>query len=189
MKVEVLFYISVPIVYWMIHKYGKNKVLISIIIFSLLYNYATRIAGILTEDSMFYTLNHQLPGELAYFYLPVLMLQHHQWVKRNGKALMWISFLMLIPFFFDARYDFLHPLCVPVFIVTFAYECKWLLFTKKWKDFSYEFYLFRFPIIQTVIFLGWGTTRWSIALIALLLIFIIAIPLHYLCKKISDLIG
>lgn len=188
MKVEVLFYISVPLVYKMIQKYGKNKVLWSIVICSLLCNYSMRLAEYLTGNSIFYTLIHQIPCELVYFYTPALMLHNWEWVKKHGKTLMWITLLLLIPYFFDERFCWLHPLIIPILVITAGYEAKWLLPTSKWKDFSYEFYLFHFPVLQTIIFMGWASTQWSVALIALPLIFALAIPLHFVSKKISDMI-
>lgn len=188
MKVEVLFYISVPLVYKMIQKYGKNKVLWSIVICSLLCNYSMRLAEYLTGNSIFYTLIHQIPCELVYFYTPALMLHNWEWVKKHGKTLMWITLLLLIPYFFDERFCWLHPLIIPILVITAGYEAQWLLPTSKWKDFSYEFYLFHFPVLQTIIFMGWASTQWSVALIALPLIFALAIPLHFISKKISDMI-
>ena len=188
MKVEVLFYISVPLVYKMIQKYGKNKVLWSIVICSLLCNYSMKLAEYLTGNSIFYTLIHQIPCELVYFYTPALMLHNWEWVKKHGKTLMWITLLLLIPYFFDERFCWLHPLIIPILVITAGYEAKWLLPTSKWKDFSYEFYLFHFPILQTIIFMGWASTQWSVALIALPLIFALTIPLHFVSKKISDMI-
>ena len=186
MKIEVLFYLTVPLVHWLIRQYGSTKILLTIILFSLLYNYATYIAFAQTNNPIYYTMNHQLPGELVYFYTPVLMLQHMEWVRRHGRVLLLAASVLIVPFFFDNSLDWLHPISIPVFVVTFAYECKWLLPTARWIDFSYEFYLFRFPVLQTIIFLGWATTLPEVALIALPLIFAIAIPLHYLSKQISD---
>lgn len=186
MKVEVLFYISVPIVHWLIGKFGKHKVLLSIICISLIYNYGTSIAYQQTGNQLFYTLNHQLPGELSYFYIPVLMHYHFDWVRKHGKLLMWASASFFALAWIDERFIFLLPLCLPVLVITFAYECTWLLPTAHWKDVSYEFYLLRFPILQTIIFLGLGTSLWQTALIALPLTFMLAIPLHYLSKAMAN---
>lgn len=186
MKVEVLFYITVPLVHWFIGKWGKKKVLLTIIIGSLTYYYATYIAYQLTGNHIFYTLNHQLPGELSFFYIPVLMLYHFDWVRQHGKPLLWGSAAMMLLYFIDSHFSFLLPLCLPVLVITSAYECTWLLPTARWKDFSYEFYLFRFPVLQALTCLGLASSVGQTALISLPLIFAVAIPLHYLSKAISD---
>ena len=186
MKVEVLFYLSVPVVHWLTERFGHNKTLISIIIASLAYNYLTEWAYLATGNPFYSTLNHQIIGNLAVFYTPVLMLYHMEWVRRHGQMLMWCALALLVPFFFRYEFHYLLPIVLPVLVVTFAYECRWLLFTADWKDFSYEFYLFRFPVLQVLASLGLGMPLTLTALLALLLICLLAVPAHYLSKAIAD---
>lgn len=186
MKVEVLFYISVPVVHWMIGKFGKHKVLLTIILLSLAYNYGTAVAYRLTGNQLFNTLNHQLPGELSYFYIPVLMHYHFDWVRKHGKRLMWASAALFALALLNGGCSFFLPLCLPPLVITFAYECTWLLATARWKDFSYEFYLLRFPILQTIVATGLAASLGQTAIVALILTFVLAIPLHYLSKALSN---
>jgi len=188
MKVEVLFYISVPIVHWLMQRYGRNRVVLGIVVASLAYNYLTEWAFLTTGNALYNTLNHQIPGQLSVFYTPVLMLLHMEWVRRHGLLLLLTAAALLVPYCMSRDFHYLLPLAIPVLVVTFAYECRPLLFTSGWKDFSYEFYLFRFPVLQVLASLGLGLSLGLTAGLALLLIFALAIPAHYLSKALADTI-
>ncbi len=183
MKIEVLFYISLPMVHWAMKRWGTNRTLLSIILLSLSYYYATLFAYLYTENPLFSTLNYQFPGELCFFYIPVLMLNNWTWVKKHLNALLGTSAALLLLYCADWHFQFLLPLFLPVLVITFGYGCKWLLRTAVWKDFSYEFYLFHFPLLQ-ILFMAKGTGLPTVSAFFVILpvIFIIAIAVHYLCR-------
>lgn len=180
MKVEVLFYVTVPIVHRLIGKYGKNKVLLPIIICSLIFYYAMWIMYVTTGNQFFYSMSHQIVAILPYFYIPVLLLYNFEWVKAHIKTILLISSVMMIPCLSTTIDAFLLPLVLPVWLVSFAYGCKWLLFSARWKDITYPFYLFHFPVLQlTIAFLGTASPI-LIALVALPVTISVAIGLQML---------
>ena len=178
MKVEVLFYVTVPIVHWLIGKYGKNRVLLPIIICSLIFYYTMLVMYVVTDDQFFYSMTHQIIAVLPYFYIPVLLLYNFDWVKSHIQTIMLVSSVLMIPCLSTSIDSFLLPLVLPVWIVSFAYGCKWLLFSAKWKDVSYQFYLFHFPVLQLSIAMLGGTSTTFIAAVALSATIFIAICLY-----------
>ena len=183
MKVEVLFYVTVPIVHRLIGKYGKNRVLLPIIICSLIFYYTMLVMYVATGNQFFYTMTHQIIAVLPYFYIPVFMLYNFEWVKSHIKTLMSVSSVLMIPCLSTTIDSFLLPLVLPVWMVSFAYGCKWLLFSSRWEDISYQFYLFHFPVLQLTIAILGMTSPITIALIALPLTILIATGLHILTPE------
>ncbi len=186
MKVEVLFYVTVPIVHRLIGKFGKNRVLLPIIICSLVFYYTMLAMYVATDDKFFYSMTHQIIAVLPYFYIPVFLLYNFEWVKSHIKTLMLVSSVLMIPCLSTTIDSFLLPLVLPVWMVSFAYGCKWLLFSAHWKDISYQFYLFYFPVLQLTIAILGTASPVLIALVALPVTVIIATGLHMLTPATSS---
>ena len=180
MKVEVLFYVTVPVVHRLIGKYGKNRVLVPVIICSLVFYYTMLAMYLTTGNQLFYSMTHQVVAVLPYFYIPVLMLYNFEWVKSHIRTLMTVSSILMIPCLSTTVDSFLLPLVLPVWTVSFAYGCKWLLFSAGWKDISYQFYLFHFPVLQLTIAVLGAASPILIASVALPATVIIALGLHLL---------
>ena len=148
MKVEIMFYVTVPVVYGLIRRFGKNKVLVSVVALSILYDVLTAELYNYTGNVIYTKLNHQIFSMLAYFYAPVLLLFNKEAVKRFILPLLLISTPLLLCAYSNEWIRQLSPLTLSVVLVSFAYGVKKLNFVYGWKDVSYEFYLLHFPILQ-----------------------------------------
>ena len=95
MKVEIMFYVSVPIVYWLINRFGKNRVLIVIVALSILYDIGTAELYNHTGNPIYARLNHQVFGMFAYFYTPVLLLFNREKISRYALLLLVLCIPML----------------------------------------------------------------------------------------------
>lgn len=184
MKIEVLFYATVPLVHWLMKRWGTDKTLLSIIIPSLLYHYVTHIAYTLTGIPLLYTLHHQLPGVLCQFYIPVLMLCHADRVDAHLSTLLCASGLpVLFSLFVPSLLNWVLPVCVPILIVTFARRCRQWFTATPWPDFTYEFYLLHFPVLQVLLCTIPQARPLAIACMALTLTVLLAQGLHTLQKR------
>ena len=167
MKVEIMFYISVPIVYWLINRFGKNKVLLPVVLLSILYNVITAELYAHTQLPLFSSLNHQIFGVLSFFYAPVLILLNSDWIRKYIVPLLSVSLVLHLLSHFDKNFNYVDALPYSLFLLAFVYGVKPLLSTYRWKDYSYEFYLFRFPIMQTVVFCFPQIEVWQLFLASL----------------------
>ncbi|MGN0214132.1 MAG: acyltransferase family protein [Muribaculaceae bacterium] len=183
LKVEIMFYLSVPIVAYLIKRYNKNIVLFLIIIFSITWDICTSQLYYFTEKKIFYDLNHQIFGELSFFYFPVLLYNHRTVVLRKW----WIFALALIILpvqTYVLGINYFNCLLLPTILLFIAYKASFLFKLSRVTDYSYEMYLARFPILQTLCLIGmpYNATTFVVSLI---IIFFIAYYLHSICAKIS----
>ena len=148
MKVEIMFYISVPIVYWLINRFGRNKVVISIVLLSILYDVLTAELYNYTGNPVYAKLNHQVFGMFAYFYMPVLLLFNKEKIRKYIIPLLVLSIPLLLCAYSNEWAKRISPFTLSIVLVAFAYGLKKLHFSYGWKDVSYEFYLLHFPILQ-----------------------------------------
>lgn len=183
MKVEVMFYLSIPFVHEAMKRFGSNKTLLTIIGASILYNVVTAELYQATGIPIFYSLNHQILGELAMFYTPVLMLINRERIEPWLKWLAMPALCILILQFEHFCFSYANPITISILVIAFAFECKWLFFTARWRDLTYEFYLFRFPVLQVIVLFGTSLMRWQVAAIALPAIFAMALLVNMLTKR------
>jgi peptidoglycan/LPS O-acetylase OafA/YrhL len=148
MKVEIMFYISVPIVYWLINRFGRNKVVISIVLLSILYDVLTAELYNYTGNPVYAKLNHQVFGMFAYFYMPVLLLFNKETIRKHIIPLLVLSIPLLLCAYSNEWAKRFSPFTLSIVLVAFAYGVKKLHFSYGRKDVSYEFYLLHFPILQ-----------------------------------------
>lgn len=183
MKIEIAFYISVPIVYRLMKRYGKNSTLFSTVALSIAYYIATSELYKLTGKPIFDILNHQIPGEFSYFYFPVIMLVNRKWFSRHMRILFSASLLLLLLSYSIYDLYYLSPLTLSIVILTFAYKAEPYIKAFRWKDITYEFYLLRFPILQILVFTGLSGNLYLIFIAGLLLPTVMAMVLHRLCMQ------
>ncbi len=178
MKIEIMFYLTIPLVHKAMMKWGKNRTLITLIISSIIYKVATNEIFYATGNTLFYTLKHQIPGELSFFYIPALMVENWELTQKAVRKLAIPALALLVLQFFFDKAAYANPVSISILVLAFAFECKWLLFTHKWRDISYEFYLFRFPVLQTIVFVAPLLPMWQVSAIALPIIFSIAFVMN-----------
>lgn len=159
-KVEIAFYITVPIFVWIIRRIGPTPVLISTYILSSVY--AAHVTG---------SLQHQLPGELRHFmagaacYYGWPLLQRYK--KLIATACVIIIYTeMLLP---GIPLNFLMPAAVGILVICAGLFC-YLGDFGRHGDFSYGIYILHFPIIQILNQIGvfefssWGGLLVAVAL-------------------------
>jgi len=145
-KIEVAFYLIVPLIVWLCRKMGNWQVLASLFLASVIYRVAI-------ERLSHATLAAQLPGQLCFFMVGAFAYYYFGWFKRYSN-LMWvvsIGFYLLSCFTdwiaFRAIGVSLGVICAGFLLPAFGQPAKY-------GDFSYGTYVFHFPVIQAFIAVG-----------------------------------
>ncbi|MFR9166695.1 MAG: acyltransferase family protein [Dysgonomonas sp.] len=153
-KVELMLYLTVPLVYKLLTKYNKLAVLIIIYILSSVYSYGLEYLYGLTGHGMLKTLSKQFPGQMMYFYSPVILLVYFKTFLKYKNYILIFSVIFLVFLESYPVLEYIEPLVLSACIVGFAYSFNWLSIIRKLGDSSYGIYLCHFPIIQLFIQLG-----------------------------------
>lgn len=183
LKVEIMFYLTVPLVAHLLKRYNRNLILISIITFSVVWDITTSQLYYMTENKIFSDLNHQIFGELSYFYFPILLYNYRDiLLKRWWVLFISISLLLLQQHIWQLCY--LNCFSISIIILYLAYKPTFLFPISNITDYSYEMYLLRFPILQLLCLASIPANYFTLS-IALIIIFLIAYVLNHICNKFS----
>ena len=171
LKIEVMFYVSVPIFVFLFRRYNKIILIIFIYLLSVLWAETFLYLGGQTGRNIYYELGRQLPGQLRYFISGAFFYYYLHYFERNFKYFLGIS----VPILLLNQYYSL-PLLEPAALASVV--CFFALFLYvgkfgKFGDFSYGVYILHCPIIQLSIHFGvfrhnsWLFLTWVIALTTL----------------------
>jgi peptidoglycan/LPS O-acetylase OafA/YrhL len=162
LKIEVVFYLFVPLMHYLGNRFGIKKVVGALFLLSCIWKYGFALLdtmyssqGIYTLDSSrsFYAqLEAQFPGQLLYFCAGILLLLYFDTLKRHFLSISGIStgLFLLDHWFMRGNLDVLW---ISGLVFVFGF---WRYFGNfsKYGDFSYGVYIVHFPILQALIALG-----------------------------------
>jgi peptidoglycan/LPS O-acetylase OafA/YrhL len=153
-KVEVMFYCCVPVMVWLIRKFGHLPVLLLAIIGSITWHYGFFVAGQMTDTDLFLRLAKQLPGQLSFFAGGALAYYRTRDGKQPPPA--WSAALAVAAYALadGAASHVVAPIAVPIIVYWAAVAVPRLWSTESTGDFSYGLYLYHFPIAQALIASG-----------------------------------
>ena len=185
LKIEVAFYLSVPLMHYLCVRYGTKIIMGAIFCFSCLWKYGFaflasryhphRIFSLDSSHNIFSHLEAQFPSQLVYFSAGILLLLYFDTLKLYFRSIFCITVcLYLIDHFFTG--GALDVLWISGIVFVFGF---WRYFGNfsKYGDFSYGTYIVHWPILQIMIALGFAKMNpavffiVSISLIALASIF------------------
>jgi peptidoglycan/LPS O-acetylase OafA/YrhL len=143
-KIEVMFYIGVPIIVWLCRRLHRDAVLWTLFALSIVYRVA------MADHN---SLALQLPGQLSFFMIGALIHYHLRWFEANGKwitvgaALLWGAYVATGWFVF-------RPAAVATLTLSACLLLPVVKGPTRWGDFSYGTYVLHWPIIQLIIAAG-----------------------------------
>lgn len=152
-KIEVMFYISVPIIVLFVLNKNILKGLIGIYILSIIYSLILFYQADGDKNSIYILLQRQLPGQLTFFISGAFLYYFYNHFVRHvqlyilfaGIGIFISGFLSFLPFF---------PISLAILVIYFATQFHYLGNWGKYGDFSYAIYIWHFPVIQVFISLG-----------------------------------
>lgn len=177
LKIEVLFYMAVPLIAWLARRYGHLLVLSLLYIASVSYTLVLEQLYAASGQNLHKVLSHQLPGQLTYF---IVGIGFYHWRDKFPKLRIWFLPALLVLCFVrePVMLVILGPMTLGAVVIAIAVVFRPLGHFGKHGDLSYGAYIVHFPILQALIQLGlFPSNGWQGPAIAIGLI----IPVAYLC--------
>ncbi|MFN3886689.1 MAG: acyltransferase family protein [Aquabacterium sp.] len=158
-KVEVMFYIAVPMLVALCRRFGHHRVLGAGFLLGCLWWGGFMALAWHTGRAGFAEVAKQMPGQLMFFlpgawawYERERLMRHGHRVGVLGVLLLWLAYQgdQMRP----TPGVFLYPLALTLCVFWAAYVLRPLGEVARHGDFSYGIYIVHFPVIQTLVQLG-----------------------------------
>ncbi len=157
LKIEVGFYLLLPLILFLLEK-SKTKPLLLLLIYftSIIYNYYFQYLYSTTDIQFYSTLAHQLPSFLSYFAAGIALHYYFNLFVKH-KIIFFIIGLTIYIIEYKLNIEILSPLALSFIIFALAFSnLKLENFSKK-GDISYGIYIYHFPLINLAIYFGFFT--------------------------------
>ncbi|MGC3990983.1 MAG: acyltransferase [Chthoniobacteraceae bacterium] len=163
LKIEVMFYLCVPVIVWLVRKFRPWRALLAIYLLSLAYSYGlaaieshVHVAssfGNEGKSSLFDLLEKQLPGQLTFFMAGAAAYYYREWFGKHYVILTALSAVVLVADWY-LPLGVVQPIALGVFVIYLACHLPFLGNAGRFGDVSYGLYIYHFPIIQALVALG-----------------------------------
>jgi len=150
LKIEVMFYILVPILYKVASKFSALLVMMLIFIMSVVYMKVMNGLYLETGSQIYHQLSYQLPGQMMYFVSGILAYLYYDFLKKNIR---YFLALALGIFYFDILT--LDAIALTISLVFVFMILPFKVNLRKVGDMSYGVYIYHFPIIQVLVSNGY----------------------------------
>lgn len=148
LKIEMCFYIAVPLMFLLFGKNNKYRTLSLIVLYFLSLVYLNYF-----EMTGRAALSRQLPGSLCYFIGGMLLYFHFDKFIKHKHILFIIAIITVwIDLYFKIK--LFSPIMISIIVLYIAYSFSFLNNFGKYGDFTYGIYIFHFPIIRVFATLG-----------------------------------
>ena len=150
LKVEILLYLSVPLIVYLVRRFDKRIVLLLIYLFAIIFNRSMSHLYLITGNEIYAILARQFFFQIAFFATGVFLLFYFNFFLKHRL----VFFLIAVPFLLFHSNNIIscfYPLAWGIIIFTVAFSFSFFNKAGKYGDFSYGIYLFHFPIIQIVV--------------------------------------
>lgn len=150
LKIEVMFYIAVPLIVFCFNRFGRLPVMALLFISSVIYSYILFTMAQSQGGGAFVELQRQLPGQLTFF---IVGAAGYYYFEAFKKYALYLVLLAVVAFLFKAHLPWivLEPFALGVLVIYFATIFPYLGNFGKYGDFSYGIYILHFPILQLMI--------------------------------------
>jgi peptidoglycan/LPS O-acetylase OafA/YrhL len=169
LKIEVAFYLFVPVMHYVCSRFGTKKIMGAIFCLSCIWKYGfALLASMESSRSIYSELEVQFPAQLLYFSAGILLLLYFDTLNLYFRSIFCITAcLFLLDHWFMG--GFLDVLWISGMVLVFGF---WRYFGNfsKYGDFSYGVYIVHFPILQTLIVFGLARLSPAIFLLVSLLL-------------------
>lgn len=173
-KVEVMFYLAVPVLVWLLRRYGDWTLLAAVALSIAFYEWA--------GWSKHAVLQHQLPGQLSFFCLGAFIHYHQRFFLRHAYKLGGIA-VLLFAWYSYSHWYVLRPFAVATLVLVACVALPVIGLPHRLGDVSYGTYLYHSPVIQALASVGVFSRPWLGVLVALLLVEALAIPSWHFIEK------
>lgn len=150
LKIEVMFYIAVPLIAFCFNRFGRLPIMALLFISSVIYSYILFAMAQSQVGGAFIELQRQLPGQLTFF---IVGAAGYYYFEAFKKYALYLVLLAVVAFLLKAHLPWivLEPLALGILVIYFATIFPYLGNFGKYGDFSYGIYILHFPILQLMI--------------------------------------
>ena len=184
LKIEALFYLSVPLLAWLFKRIGRWQGLALVYAVSFAY---ICVMGALAQrgGGIYLELQRQLPGQMVYFMAGATLFCYYAQFATHWKPMLVLALgIMLLTKMWGIGFGFAEPAALAVLVIYTACVFPYLGNFGKFGDFSYGVYIMHFPILQTLIAFGiFRNNPWGGLLLALGLVMLGAFLMWHLVEK------
>jgi len=183
-KIEVAFYIVVPLIVYLFSKANKLLVLSSIYLLSILYSMILMGLFESTNLELYLKLEKQIFGQLAFFVSGALLYYYYDFFTKYSLYLLGVAIILLLINNFLIEIYFLYPLALSIVIIYFATQLHYLGNFGRFGDLSFGLYIWHFPVVQ--VFVHYNLFDSLIIGVALLVICLFVLSLlswHFIEKQ------
>ena len=183
LKIEVMFYLFVPLAVWAFRKFGRLKVMVILYTLSVIYTFSMEMLAKKTGVGFYLELQRQLPGQIAFFVAGAAGYYSQQYLKKHA---LWLVPLAIGMFALQSWLPWVavQPIALSVLVVCFACIIPSLGNFSKYGDFSYGIYIVHFPILQLMISNAYFKEEpWMLLLVSSALVMAAAFLLWHFIEK------
>jgi peptidoglycan/LPS O-acetylase OafA/YrhL len=183
LKIEVMFYLLVPLAVMAFTRLGRLPVLMVMYVGSVIYSAAMGALAAQSGSGLYLELQRQLPGQLCFFVAGAAGYYYFHYLSRYALPLMatavaafmlqlWLPWIVV------------QPLALGIVVVYVACIFPRLGNFGRYGDFSYGIYIVHFPILQLLIAYGaFEGAPWLALLTAMAIVMVAAILLWHFIEK------
>jgi peptidoglycan/LPS O-acetylase OafA/YrhL len=153
LKIEVMFYLFVPLAVMAFRKFGLIAVIVALYLASVLYSVIIMELVRRTGVDSYMELQRQLPGQLTFFLAGATCYYYFHYLTKYG---LWLLVLAMTAFILQAWLPWIaiEPIALAIVVVYFACIFPCIGNFGKYGDFSYGMYIVHFPILQVLVSFG-----------------------------------
>ena len=151
-KIEVTFYLLVPIIIYLFRKIGRLPLIFIIYILAISYSLLMVYLFDSSGNSIFLKLEKQIPSQLAFFISGALLYYYYDKFSKNALLLLIVSSILLYIHHSVAPIYPLYPMSLAIVIIYFATQVRYLFSFGNYSDISYGLYIWHFPTIQLFVY-------------------------------------
>jgi peptidoglycan/LPS O-acetylase OafA/YrhL len=162
LKIEVAFYLFVPIMHYLCSRFGTKKVMAVIFSMSCIWKYGFGFLATMDQSSHLSTIGNyrsiysqlevQFPAQLVYFSAGIFLLLYFDQLERHFLAISCITACLFLLDQWVTR-DVFDVFWISGFVFVFGFW-RYIGNVSKHGDFSYGVYIVHWPVLQTLVALG-----------------------------------
>lgn len=183
-KVEILLYLSVPLIVYLVRRSDKRIVFLLIYLFAIIFNRSMNYLYLTTGNDVYEMLTRQVFSQASFFVVGAFLLFYFHFFFKYRLVLL-LTAIPFILFRSNEIISWFFPLAWGIVIFTIAFSLPFFNKAGKYGDFSYGVYLFHFPVIQVVAFLNFceNNNLFAFSLVIFLTFFLAWLSWHLLEKR------
>ena len=173
-KVEVMFYLAIPLIIYFLSR-KKNKFTFFIIIYLISIAYKNFFEFYSTENNNFLMYARQLPGFMSYFICGIYLNYYKNTFITHKTQLVLLALpVFVIEYYFNN--EIFTPIALATIIFFIAFSFPSLNFFGRKHDISYGIYIYHCPIIKTITYFGYFSqyNPYLVSLFTIVIILIVA---------------